>query len=325
MQLKSICVGLIALGFSAAASSGPPSQWGADDEAGASNHITPAKVVDAKGLIVYGQIYELGRPYEQGMPLFGNRVYRLTIPGSPTGGPLGENKVVYHDEFVVGEIGQIGTQFDGLGHIGRPQGNDPNRKDKILYYNDFSEDDLMPTGVLHSAEGLVKLGIEKVGPIVTTGILLDIAAIRGDLNAGYEITMGDVYAALAAQGLMANVIGAGDAVLFRTNWGRHWMVDNDTFNSGAPGIGLDVADWLVSKNVALVGSDTWPVEVIPNPDPGLSFPVHQKLITDNGIFLHENLNLEDLSADGVYRFAYIFVRVPFKGATGSPGSPIAIN
>jgi kynurenine formamidase len=108
-------------------------------------------------------------------------------------------------------------------------------------------------------------------------------------------------------------------------WWRCWIVDNDTFNSGAPGIGLAVADWLVSKNVALVGSDTWPVEVVPNPDPNLAFPVHQKFMTDNGIFLHENLDLEDLAADRVYKFAYIFVRVPFKGATGSPGSPIAIN
>ena len=324
MQYKSICVGLIALGFSAAASSGPPSQWGADDEAGASNHIIPAKVLSAKSLIVTGQIYELGRVYEQGMPLFGNRVYRLTIPGAPTGGPLGDNQVIYHDEMVTSEIGQVGTQFDGLGHIGRLHGNDPNRKNKMLYYNDFTEGDLMPPA-LHTAEGLDKLGIEKVGPIFTNGILLDIAAIRGDLNAGYEITMADVDDALAAQGLMANDIRAGDAVLFRTNWGRHWIVDNDTFNNGAPGIGLEVANWLVSKNVALVGSDTWPVEVVPNPDPGLAFPVHQIFMTDNGIFLHENLNLEELSANGVYQFAYIFVRVPFKGATGSPGSPIAIN
>ena len=326
MQFKSICVGLIALGFSAATSSGPPSQWGADDEAGASNHITPAKVRKAKKLIKHGQIYELGRVYQQEMPLFGNRVYRLTIPGSPTGGPLGGNQVIYHDEMVTSEIGQVGTQFDGLGHIGRLHGDDPNRKNKMLYYNDFTEGDLMPPA-LNSAEGLDKLGIEKVGPIFTKGILLDIAAIweDGSMDAGDEITMGDVYDALTAQRLKAKDIGAGDAVLFRTNWGRHWIVDNDTFNSGAPGIGLAVADWLVSKNVALVGSDTWPVEVVPNPDGDLAFPVHQKLITDNGIFLHENLDLEELSADRVYKFAYIFVRVPFKGATGSPGSPIAIN
>ena len=133
------------------------------------------------------------------------------------------------------------------------------------------------------------------------------------------------YDALTAQGLSENDIHAGDAVLFRTNWGRHWIVDNATYNSGAPGIGLEVADWLVNKSVVLVGADTWPLEVVPNPDLSLAFPVHQKLITDNGIFIHENLNLEELSNKRVYQFAYIFVRVPFKGATGSPGSPIAIR
>ncbi len=75
----------------------------------------------------------------------------------------------------------------------------------------------------------------------------------------------------------------------------------------------------------MVDSDTWPVEVVPNPDPNLAFPVPQKLLTDNGIFPHESFNLEDLSADGVEEFAYILVRDPFKGATGSPVSPIAIN
>jgi kynurenine formamidase len=188
----------------------------------------------------------------------------------------------------------------------------------MKYYNGFTE------GQIGGAEGLIKLGIEKIKPIITRGILLDIAANRGDMNAGDIITLADVNNALTAQGLDSDAIQPGDAILFRTNWGRHWIIDNDTYNSGAPGIGMEVADWLVSKEVVLVGSDTWPVEVVPNPD-GLAFPVHQKLITDNGIFIHENLNLEELVSDGVYQFAYIFVRVPIKGATGSPGSPIAVH
>ena len=66
-----------------------PSKWGKDDEAGASNHITPAKVLDAAKWIKDGKIYKIGRVYEQGMPLFGARVFALRIPGSPTGGPFG--------------------------------------------------------------------------------------------------------------------------------------------------------------------------------------------------------------------------------------------
>ena len=317
--MKHFIAAIAALLISFTVQADPPSVWGVDDEAGASNHITPAKVLDAVSLITTGQVYELGRVYEQGMPLFGTRVYRLTIPGSPTGGPFGENQTIFHDEMVSSEIGQVGTQFDGLGHIGRLQGGNSNNKNQMLYYNGFTE------GEIATADGLIKLGIEKVKPIFTRGILIDVARLKGDMNAGDEITLGDVNNALSAQGLSATDIQAGDAVLFRTNWGRHWIVDNDTFNNGAPGIGLEVADWLVSKNVALVGADTWPVEVVPNPNPNLAFPVHQKLLTDNGIFIHENLDLEALSSNEVYQFAYIFVRVPFKGATGSPGSPIAIR
>ena len=79
------------------------------------------------------------------------------------------------------------------------------------------------------------------------------------------------------------------------------------------------------KQIAYVGSDTWPVEVNPNPDPNIRGIVHQELLTKNGIFLHENLNLAELSRDRAYEFAYIFVPVPLKGATGSPGSPIAVR
>jgi len=97
-----------------------PSKWGPTDEAGSSNHITPAKVLDAVKSIKDGKIYKIGRTYEQGMPLFGARAFTLRIPGSPTGGPFSSNKLVYHDEYLSTEIGQVGTQFDGLGHIGIP-------------------------------------------------------------------------------------------------------------------------------------------------------------------------------------------------------------
>ena len=120
-------------------------------------------------------------------------------------------------------------------------------------------------------------------------------------------------------------INPGDAVLFNTGWGSLWNVDNERYNGGAPGIGLEVAGWIIEKEVSLVGADTWPVEVVPNPDPTLAFPVHNQLLTRSGIFIHENLNFDGLLEDEVYEFAYISVRVPIKGATGSPGSPIAVK
>ena len=114
-----------------------PSKWGNDDEAGASNHITPAKVLDAAKWIKDGKIYKIGRAYEAAMPLFGERAFTLRIPGSPTGGPFGDNKLVYHDEFLATEIGQTGTQFDGLGHIGIQMGKDGD-KSEMRFYNGFT-------------------------------------------------------------------------------------------------------------------------------------------------------------------------------------------
>ena len=93
-----------------------PSRWGAADQRGAANRITPAKVLEAKNLITRGTVYQLGHVYETAMPMFGTRHYSLRIPQGF--GPMGTNQTVYHDEIVSGELGQIGTQFDGLGHIG---------------------------------------------------------------------------------------------------------------------------------------------------------------------------------------------------------------
>ena len=290
-----------------------PSQWGADDQAGASNWITASKVMAATDLIETGDIYELGRPYTQGMPLFGQRTYSLTIPGAPTGGPF-PGGLIYHDEFIVGELGQVGTQFDGLGHVGYIHNGEER------FYNGFTEDQIK------GSYGLQNLGIESIKPIFTPGILIDIAGYKGGmLDAGTVVTMDDVNGALEAQGMSEDDITDGDVVLFHYGWGDLWGVDDDRYNAGAPGIGLEVGKWLSGQNITMVGADTWPVEVVPSEDPNDAFAVHKHLLTENGILIHENLDLGTLADDKVYKFAYIFVRVPFKGGTGSPGSPIAVK
>ena len=114
-----------------------PSRWGADDQAGATNRITPEKILEAGKLIRTGKIYEIGRVYESAMPKFGERAFTLRIPGSPTGGPLGNNRIVWYDEFIATEIGQVGTQFDGLGHIGVAVKGDGN-KAEMRFYNGFT-------------------------------------------------------------------------------------------------------------------------------------------------------------------------------------------
>ena len=296
-----------------------PSRWGQGDQAGASNWITPEKVLDAAKSIRDGKIYRLGRVYEAGMPLFGTRAFSLTIPGGPTGGPFGTNKLVYHDEFVAGQIGQVGTQFDGLGHIGVQRGRDGDRSE-MRYYNGFSEQEIA------SSDGLLKLGIEQLKPLVTRGHLVDVAGLKGRmLNEGEEISVADIRAALSRQKINETDVKSGDAILFHTGWGRLWMKDNAKYNAGEPGIGLEVARWVADRGLCLTGADSWSVEVVPNPDKSLAFPVHAELLTKNGIFNHENLVFDDLLADRKYQFMYVFVPVPIKGATGSPGCPIAIT
>ena len=296
-----------------------PSKWGADDQAGASNHITPAKVIETAKWIKDGKIYKLGHDYEASMPLFGKRVFALRIPGSPTGGPFGENRLVYHDEFVTTEIGQVGTQFDFLGHIGVALGA-PGDKAEMRFYNGHTVADFS------DAYGLKKLGVEHCKPLFTRGHLVDMVPVKGRMmEAGEEISMADVRAALAKQNMKEDDIRPGDGIFFNTGWGTLWKKNNDKFNSGEPGIGLEVANWVIEKDLCLTGADTWAVEVVPNPDKTLAFAVHMTLQTKHGILNHENLFFDDLIADKKYQFVYSFTPVPIVGGTGSPGVPIGIT
>jgi kynurenine formamidase len=253
------------------------------------------------------------------MPLFGKRVFTLRIPGSPTGGPFGENRLVYHDEFVTTEIGQVGTQFDYLGHIGIAMGA-PGDKAEMRFYNGHTVADF------GDAYGLKKLGVEHCKPLFTRGHLVDMVPVKGRMmEAGEEISMADVRAALAKQNMSEGDIRPGDGIFFNTGWGTLWKKNNDKFNSGEPGIGLEVANWVIEKDLCLTGADTWAVEVVPNPDKTLAFAVHMTLQTKHGILNHENLFFDDLIADKKYQFVYSFTPVPIVGGTGSPGVPIGIT
>ena len=289
-----------------------PSEWGPDDQRGAANRMTPDKVLQAKDLIQRGKVYQLGQVYEKDMPLAGERHFSLTIPGSPTAGPTGKNQAVSHDEMFSGEIGQVGTQFDGLGHVGVRIGDDD------YFYNGFKRSEF------GTAYGLEKLGVQNVGVFFTRGVLLDVAGLKKKdrLPVGYVISPEELQACLDAAGLK---IHTGDVVMIRTGHSKLWIKDNDAYNEGEPGIGMAAAKWLTKQRVALIGADTWAIEVVPHEDDELSFPVHQWDLTRNGIYHLENLDLDELAADKVYEFAFVYAPLPLKGATGSPGNPIAVR
>ena len=145
------------------------------------------------------------------------------------------------------------------------------------------------------------------------------------MEAGEEITVSDIRAALQKQNMQESDVKPGDAIFFNTGWSAMWKKNNDKYNSGEPGIGLEVAQWVIEKDLCLTGGDTWAVEVVPNPDKTLAFPVHSTLQTKHGIYNHENLFFDELIADKKYQFVYIFTPVPLVGATGSPGVPIGIT
>jgi kynurenine formamidase len=289
-----------------------PSPWGAEDEAGASNRITPAKVLEAAKLIKTGKIYRLGMNLEAGIPLFGARHVSITIPGGPTGGPFGTQKLMYNDEMFSGEIGQVGSQFDGLGHISAVVGNE------IRYYNGFTQEQV------GGAYGLKKLGVHNIKPFFTRGILLDVLALKGGerLPIGYVITVDDIKQTLSKQGIKEP--GEGDVVMFRTGHIKLWKKDNVEYNKGCAGPGETAARWLVERKIACVGADTWPVEAVPGEDKDRPFACHVIWITMNGIHIIENQNLEDLAREKVYEFAWSFNPLPIVGGTGSPGNSVAI-
>jgi kynurenine formamidase len=300
----------------------PNKLWGKDDEAGSTNWYTKPEIVQrALAESKTGKTYRLGRAYTSTMPTFGERKFVLRIPGGPTGGPFGANILVYNDEFVATEIGQIGTQFDGLGHIGIAI-NGAADKNEMRYYNGFTQLEI------EGSTGLKKLGVEKLHPIVARGVLIDVAALKNieTLEAGYEITMADINAALEKQGMKDFKFMPGDGVFFRTGWGKYWITDNAKYNGGEPGIGMEVAKWLSDVvQAGVVGADTWATEVIPNKEPGCAFCIHSHLLTRHGIVNQENMDLDGLSKDKAYRFTYMYSPMPIAGATGSAGSPLAIR
>jgi kynurenine formamidase len=321
-----------------------PGEFGPNDETGGANYITPQKRVEAARLVKQGKVATLGMPYSNHMPLVPGRTFALSIPsgGTPTHGPLnwpGDSyDQTFYDEIVTAEIGQVGTQWDGLAHPSiRVQGV-PGWKDGNYFYNGVRSEDV------GTARGFKKMGTEKAGSFFTRGILIDVAALKGvpRLPKGYAITMADYRAALQKQGTAD--ASQGDVVLLRTGWNSLWKTnhlgrpvgtqaksdeqlaaDKAEFGSGEPGVSPEVCDYLASRKISMIGTDTWGLEPYDfakgMPD---SFAYcHMNLIVRRGITNFENLDLDQLSADRAYEFLFAWAPLKLVGATGSPGNPVA--
>ena len=283
-----------------------PSKWGATDERGSGNHMKPESVLRATRLIKTGEVIELGWVLAPDIPLAGTR--RFDMHTKRTFMNQFSNRRGSNEELVVTELGQVGTQLDGFTH--------QTIEDKV--YNCVKLDDIS------SRSGFTKLGIDKVGALITRGVLIDVAGLKGVdmLPDTYEITVQDLEQAVQRQNLK---LQPGDAIVIHTGWSKLWGKDNARYSKTCPGIGVAAANWLVQQDPMLVGADNWPVEVAPNPDPQVSLPVHQIMLVVNGIHILENMKLDELAAKRVHEFAFMMQPLKIKGGTGSTVAPIAVR
>lgn len=293
-----------------------PSKYGADDQAGALNEITPAKVLEAVGLVRAGRVYDLAHVLHQDVPAFPGRTFRQYLTTNyhhinrrhPDAGPngLGRNSVNWIVEQVTATQ-QMGTHMDGLNHL--------QMGDRT--YNGFRLADIVED------YGTNRLGIDTLPQVVTRGLLLDVAAARGGkrLGPGDVITVTDAEAALTSARLE---VRPGDAVFFHTGWGELWGSDNERYASGEPGPGLALAEWLAGHRVALTGCDTWSFGPYPPENPAEPFAVPQMLNVRHGVVVVENLRLEDAARDQVREFLLVLSHAKLRGATGAWVAPLVI-
>jgi len=141
------------------------------------------------------------------------------------------------------------------------------------------------------------------------------------LQPGRVIAPDDLARAADAAGL---ALEPGDIVLIRTGWGRYFGTDNARYLQGEPGIDVPAARWLTAQGVAAIGCDNMAVEVLPNPNKGLAMPVHQYALADCGVYLIENLALEELARDRIFAACFILLATKFRGATGCPVRPVVL-
>jgi kynurenine formamidase len=172
--------------------------------------------------------------------------------------------------------------------------------------------------------GATRCGIDKLGPLVGRGVLLDVASTKGIdvLEPGYEITAEDLEECVRTLGVD---VGEGDIVLVRTGWLKAHIGNPESFHTDQPGLGLGAGRWLASRDVVAVGADNSAVEVMSwNGRRSTPNVVHQALIRDFGIPLIELMTLEGPAEDKVYEFLLVIASLPIKGGVGSPVNPIAI-
>jgi len=285
------------------------SKYGPNDEIGAANLLTPELALAAARLVKTGKVYRLGVETNSKTPAFGPRSWAIAItqPGQVGGGGLGPTKTNYNDDIYMGYVG-TGSQIDGMGHIGVDN----------VYYNCNKNSEFV------QANGLTKLGIEKVPGIVTRGVLLDMTQYynQNPVPEGTAYNRKEIDEQANRQGIE---IRKGDVVLFYSGWLSLVGKDDKRYISAEPGIGKEGAEYLASKQVVAIGADTWGLEAIPFEKGVGIFEIHQILIPKNGIYILENIDSAELAKDKAYEFMFTLGASRMTGGVQAIINPIAIR
>lgn len=291
-------------------------RWGADDERGSLNLLTPDVVKAAASSIKTGKVYSLGIPIQgHGVPLMDYRgtPMRLTLQDSTDDGiyeMYGCHKGTGAHEDVLVMASHTTSHMDALVHV----------------YGDYKHYNGVGHDAMHALGGAQKLGIDKVGGFAARAVLLDMVSYFDEgewVTLGRNITSNDLKSAAKKQGVE---VRAGDVVLIRTGYLQFWW-DNLAKGGQQPfeqaGIGADAAHWLADTDVVAVGCDNAAVEVIPFDDNDF-LNVHKILLVNAGIYLLEFINLLEPAKDGAYEGVITVAPLKVTGATGSPINPIFI-
>ncbi|MFE3773500.1 cyclase family protein [Streptomyces sp. NPDC059122] len=289
-------------------------RWGPDDEIGTLNLITPEVVRAAAATVRSGRRVPLALPLQQ------NGVQTGMIPGRVN--PLHTMVAINQEIFGPGTVAtsddtvtmglQAATHWDGLTHVSHSG----------RLYND------RPADAVTAHRGATALGIEKVPPITSRGVLLDVARAHGTerLPGGHAVTPEDLD---AAEELAGTTVRSGDVVLIRTGQIQHYLAgDREAYAMPSPGLSLRTPEWFHARGVAAVANDTLVFEAFPPEVEGLWLPVHALHLVEMGMLQGQNWNLEELSAacaqEGRYAFLLSAMAEPFVGGTGSPVAPVAV-
>lgn len=289
-----------------------PSKWGADDEIGAANHVTPQQVLEAIKLVKKGETHPLGIVVDPNMPAFPPRKMMLQVvqPNQHYGRSLEQDfgwPLVYNDDVTQLWWG-TGPQIDGLGHLG----------EENMFYNCNDGADFA------ALTGLTKLGIHAIPPLVGRGVLIDMAKHFGvdTLEGGQAFDADDIKAAAEAQGVE---IREGDVVLFHTGWTDAKLEsDPEAWVSSEPGITNDAAVYLASLNPMAVGADTWAVDVVPAAEGDKVLYGHVTFLKENGIYILEVMNTGRLAEEDVNEFMFVLGQARLKGAVQMIINPVAM-